>query len=138
MTFTEASLKTKLSQPPPIGEENFQYLITVGEQGNMCSFKDVLRWNKDKVNVQMLESMQKMVDFQHNKSIEMLKLRYLLPNLASLCLHKSTAANFYLFTERNKELLEKICEDMVGGPSIVLTRKAVADKTLIRDSRNWF
>ena len=37
--------------------------------------------------------------------------------------------------EGDKDFLEKIRED-VGGPSIVFTRKAVVDETLIRKSTN--
>ena len=66
----------------------------------------------------------------------MLKLGCTLPNLANFCLHKSTSAKFYPFTESDKDLLQKIREDMVGGPSIVFTRKAVVDKTFIRNSGN--
>ena len=51
-------------------------------------------------------------------------------------LHKSTNVKFYPFTETDKELLEKIRDDMVGGPSIAFTREAVVDETLIRISAN--
>ena len=64
----------------------------------------------------------------------MLKLGCTLPNLANICLHKSTDSKFYPFTERDKDLLEKIREDMVGGLSIVFTRKAVDNETFIRKS----
>ena len=77
-----------------------------------------------------------MIDFYHNKGIVMLKLGCTLPNLAKVCLHKSTDSKFYLFIEYDKDLLEKIREDMVGGPSIVFTRKAVVDETFIRKSSN--
>ena len=66
----------------------------------------------------------------------MLKLVSILPNLANICLHKSTDSKFYPFTESDKDLLEKIREDMVGGPSIVFTRKAVVDETFILKSTN--
>ena len=66
----------------------------------------------------------------------MLKLGCTLPNLANICLHKSTSAKFYPFTDTDEDLLEKIREDMVGGPSIVFTRKATVDETFIRNSRN--
>ena len=36
----------------------------------------------------------------------------------------------------DKDLCEKIREDMTGGPSIVFTRKAVVDKTFIRNYSN--
>ena len=73
--------------------------------------------------------MQKLFAFYHDKIIDMLKLGCTLPNLANICLYKSTDANFYSFTEGDKDQLEKIREDVVGGPSIVFTRKAVVDET---------
>ena len=85
----------------------------------------------------MLEIMQKMVDFYHNKGIDMLKLGCILPNFANICLQKSITAKFYPFTESGKNLLEKIREDMHDGPSIIFTRKIVVDETFIRDLTNW-
>ena len=64
----------------------------------------------------------------------MLKLGCTLPNLANNCLHKSTDAIFYPFREADKDLLEKIREDVVGGPSIVFTRKAVVDEIFVQKS----
>ena len=80
--------------------------------------------------------MQKMIEFYHNKGIDMLKSGGTPPNLANICLHKSTDSKFYPFTDSDKDLLGKIREDMVGGPSIVLTCKAVVDETFIRKSSN--
>ena len=81
--------------------------------------------------------MQKMIEFYHDKGIDMLKLGCTLPNLANICLHKSTNHKFYPFFEGDKDLCEKIREDMTaGGPSIVFTRKAVVDQTYIRKSSN--
>ena len=78
--------------------------------------------------------MQQMLIFYHKKVIDMLKLGCTLPNPAINCLHKSTSAKFYPFTETAKDLLQKIPEDMVGGPSIVLTRKTVINETFIWNS----
>ena len=66
----------------------------------------------------------------------MLKLGCTLLGLANNCLHKSTDSKFSPFTESDKDLLEKIREDMVGGPSFVFTSKAVVDETFIRKSSN--
>ena len=66
----------------------------------------------------------------------MLKLGCTLPNMANGCLHKSTNAKLFPFTETDKNLLQKIREDMVGGPSIVFTSKAVVHEPFIRNSRN--
>ena len=63
----------------------------------------------------------------------MLKLGCTLPNLANICLHKSTDASFYPFTEGDKDLLEKIREGVVCGQFINFTRKAVVDETFVRN-----
>ena len=132
----EALSKLKFSKPPPSGEENFQYLLDIWSHENMCTFEDFLRWYNNKNVVPTLEAMQKMVAFYHKKGIDMLKLGCTLPNLANICLHKSTSAILYPFTETKKDLLQKIREDMVRGLSIVFIRKAVVDKTFIRISGN--
>ena len=80
--------------------------------------------------------MQKMLVVSYKKGIVMLKLRCTLPNLADICLHKSTNAKFSPFTETDKELLQKIREDMVGAPSIIFTHKAVVDETFNQEFKN--
>ena len=104
----------------------------------MCTFKDFLRWYNNKDVVPTHEAMQKMVAFCHKKGIDMLKVGCTLPNLANICLHKSTSAKLYPITGTDKDLLQKIREDLFGGPSIVFTRKAVVDETFIPDSGNIF
>ena len=134
LTIEQAVVKLKLSKPPPTGIENHQYLQHIWKQEQMSSFKDFLRWYNNKDVVPTLQAMQKLIDFYHDKDIDMLKLGCTLTNLVNICLHKSTDAKFYPFTQGNKDLLEKIRD--VGGPSIVFTRKAVVNETFIRKSTN--
>ena len=122
----EAVSKLKLSKPPPSGGENYQYLLDIWNHENMCTFKDFQHWYNNK-DVPTMEAMQKMLAFNHKKGIDMLKLGCTLPILANICLHKTTNAKFYPFNETDRNLLQEIREDMVGGPSIVFTRKAVVD-----------
>ena len=136
LTTEQAVIKPKLSKPPPTVIEIYQYLQQIWKQEQMKAFKDFLRWYNKKAAVPTLEAMQKMIAFYHDKDIDMLKLGCTLPNQANICLHKSTDAKFYPFTEREKDLLQKIREDVVGGPTIVFTRQAVVDKTFIRKSAN--
>ena len=130
----EAISKMKLPKPPPSGEENYQYLLDIWNHENLWTFRDFLRWYNIRDVVPTPEAMQKMLAFYHKKGIDMLKLGCTLPNLANICLHKSTSSKFYPFTETDKDLLQKIREDMVGEPSIVFTRKAMVDETFIRNS----
>ena len=136
MTTEQAVVKLKLWKPPPTGKENYQYLQQIWKQEQMSLFKDFLRWYNNIDVVPFLEAMQKVTAFYHDKDIDMLKLGCTLPNLANICVHKSTDAKFYPFTEADKGLLEEILEDAVGGPSIVFIRKAVVDETFVRKSSN--
>ena len=65
-----------------------------------------------------------------------MKLGCTLPNLANLCVHKSTNYELYPFCENDEDLCEKIRDGMTGGLSIVLTHKTVVDETFIRNSTN--
>ena len=121
---------------PPTVAKIYSYLQSVWENNNMQYFSDFLKWYNNKDVVPTLEAIQKMIEFYHNKGLDMLKLGCTLPNLAHICLHKSIDSKFYPFTESDKDLLEKIREDMVGCVSIVFTRKAVVDETFVRKSSN--
>ena len=68
----------------------------------------------------------------------MLKLVCTLPNLANICLHKSTDYKFYPIILSDSDLLEKTLKELSGGPSIVFTRKVVANGTFIRNSNNLY
>ena len=74
-----------------------------------------------------------MLVFYHKLGIDLLKLGCSLPILAKIFPHNSTSAKFYPFNETDEDLLQKIREDMVGGHSIVFTRKALVDETLVRN-----
>ena len=132
----ESLKKLRLKNVPPSGIDNYNYLKVVWEQEKMATFRDFVKWYNNKDVVPTLEAMQKMMEFYHNKGIDMLKLGCTLPNLANICLHKSTNHKFFPFVEADKDLHDKIREDMTGGPSIVFTRKAVVDQTFIRNSEN--
>ena len=69
----------------------------------MKTFQDFVRWYNDKDVVPTLEAMQKMMEFYHNKGIDRLKLGCTLPNLANICLHKSTYNKLYPFAEADKD-----------------------------------
>ena len=97
---------------------------------------DFLCWYNNKVVVPTLEGMKEMIQFYREKGIDMLKLGCTLPNLAIIFLHSSTNTNLYPLPEGDKDLLEKIREDMTVGPSIVFTQKAVVGETKTRLSSN--
>ena len=132
----EAVKKLRLKVVPPSGFDNFNYWESVWEHEQMTTFQDLVGWYNIKDVVPTLEAMQKMMEFYYNKLIDMLKLGCTPPDLANTFLHKSTNNKFYPFVEADKDLHDKIREDMTVGPSIVFTRKAVVDQTCIRNTEN--
>ena len=128
--------KLQIKTVPPSGLDNYNYLQETWKKNGMTVLKDFLKWYNNKDVVPTLEAMQYMIQFYHNKRIDMLKFGCTLPNLANICLHKSTNYKFFPFCESYKDLCEKIKEDMTGGPSFVITRKTVVDETYIRNSSN--
>ena len=115
LTAEQAVIKVKLSKLPPTGSENYHYLQQIWKKEQMSSFKDFLRWYNNKDVVSTLDAMQKLIAFYHDKDIARLKLGCTLPNWDNICLHTSTDAKFYPFREGDKDLMEKIQEDVVGG-----------------------
>ena len=59
LTTEQAVVKLKLSNPPPTGFENYQYLQQRWSQEQMSSFEDFLRRYNNKDVVPTLETMQK-------------------------------------------------------------------------------
>ena len=136
LSHESAMQKLRITRPPLTGDQIYAYLVEVWEREKMLTSKVFLHCYSNKDVIPTLEAMQKMIDFYHNKGNKMLKLGCILPNSANICLQKSTRAKVYPFTETDKDLLGKIREVMVGGASIVFTRRAVVDETFIRKPQN--
>ena len=92
LTTEQAVGKLRMDRIPPTGAENLSYLQSVWENNNMQYFSDFLKWYNNKTVVPTLEAMPN--EFYHNKGIDMLKLGCTLPNLANICLHKTTDSKF--------------------------------------------
>ena len=90
LTEEQALKKLRLKTKPLTGLENYNYLKCIWEQEQMSTYRDFLQWYNNKNVVPTLDTMQKMIEFYHEKGIDMLKLGCTLPNLANICSHKST------------------------------------------------
>ena len=106
LSSEQAVRKLRLNKLPPTGDENYAYLRSIWVSKGMKSFKHSFMWYNNRDVVPTPEAMQKMVEFYHQKEIDMLKLGCTSPNVANICLHKSTDSRFYPFTESDKDLLE--------------------------------
>ena len=108
LSSEQAVCKLRLNKLLLAGDENYAYLRSIWASEWTKSFKNFLMWYNNKDVVPTLEAMQEMIQVYHQKEIDMLKLGCTLSNLANIRRHKSKESKFYLFTESDKDLLEKI------------------------------
>ena len=85
--------KLQIRSVPATGWENYKYLQEIWQKHGKTTFKDFLQWYNNKDVVPTLEAMQKIVQFYHQKKVDMLKLGFTFPNLANICLHKTLMKN---------------------------------------------
>ena len=97
LTSKEYLSKLNLKQSPATGQQNYQYLImiSVWQQENTCSFKDILRWYNNLEVIPTLKAMQKIVDFYHKRGFDMVKLGCILPKLANVFFTNQVLQNFF-------------------------------------------
>ena len=81
LSSKHAVCKLRLNKVPPTVEENYAFLRSIWVSEGMKSFREILMWYNNKDVVPTLKPMQKMIEFYHQKEIDMLKLGCPLPNL---------------------------------------------------------
>ena len=87
-------------------------------------------WYNNKDVVPNLEAMQKMIEFYHQKEIDMLKLDCTLPNLANIWLHRSTDSKFHPFTEGAKTCWRRFVKIWLVFPPLSLHARLWLTKIL--------
>ena len=102
LSSEQAVCKLRLNKIPPAGDENYAYLRSIWVSEGMKSFKDFLMWYNNKDVVPTLEAMQKMIEFYHQKEIDMLKLGCIFPNLAKFACINQQIQSFTLLLEATK------------------------------------
>ena len=122
-----------LKEKPLSGKDIYALHEELWRMEKMKTFRDFLCWHNNKDVVPTLQETKKMMKLNNDQKIDILKLGCTLPNLANICLHKSTDRKIYPFIEADKDLHE-IRSEMTGGRSIAFTGKTLVDKTFIRRS----
>ena len=92
-------------------------------------------WYNNKDVVPTLEVMQKIIEFYHQKEIDMLKLGCTLPNLANICLHKSTDSKNTLLLKTIKTCWRRLVKIWLVVPPLSLHAKQRLAKLLSANQR---
>ena len=130
----EALKKMRLKDVPPSGVDKYNYLKGIWEEEQMSTFRDyyqVVQQQGCCFNTGSSAKSDGILPQQRNRHV---KTRMYTSQFSK---HLSSQVNkFFPFVESDKDLHDKIRDDMTGGPSIVFTRKAVVDQIYIRNSEN--
>ncbi len=102
----------------------------------MSTFRDFLVWYNNLDVAPFVLAIQRLQKFYFDKGIDVFKTAISVPGIARQMLYKTAeeaGAEFSLIDQGNEELHQTIKQNIVGGPSIIFTRHAKADETLIRE-----
>ena len=132
ISISVALKKLGLASPPQGKEQNYQDLREVWKRNHMETFQDFLKWYNNKDVVPTVETLQKMLQFYHQKVIDMLKLGFTLSNLANRIFHLSTSLKFFPFGQEDKSFDDYICEWLTGARSIIFKRYAKVRSSRIK------
>ena len=116
--------------------ENYAYLRSNWLSEGMKSFKDFLMWYKNKDVAPTKEAMQILIEFYHQKEIDMLKLGCTSLSLATVCLHQSTDSKFYLLLKATKTCWRRFLKICLVVPPLSLHAKLWLTKHLSANQRN--
>lgn len=127
----------RLKRPPKSSEdEMYSYLLQVWQEENMLSFRDFLMWYNNLDVVPFVEAIEAFKRYFLNDNIDVFKNCISIPGAARQMLFETglkSGASFALIDVFDKDLYDTIKDNIIGGPSIIFTRKHKVGQTYIRD-----
>ena len=117
--------------------ENYALVQKIWDDNNMQTFKEYLIYYNNLDTEPMVQGVIKMLEFYKSMQIDVFKTTISLPGIARQLLHnyaRDENAWFPLIDAKNKDLFFTIQNNLVGGPSIIFNREAIAGITKIRGS----
>ena len=127
--------KHQRGPPPKSGIQKYNDLQNIWKEKNMSSFRDFLEWYNNLDVSPLIKAVSALQNFYKSRSIDVFKTTISVPGVArQMCFESAinSGATFALFDNTNKDLYHKICNNIVGGPSIIFKRHAKAGETKIR------
>ena len=118
------------------GRANYNALTMVWERQQMHTFRDFLKYYNNSDVIGFVHAVDKMLQFYSRMGVDLFKDTISLPNLARTQLFKQSNTQFPLFDSTNQDLYRIVQQNIVGGPSIIFKREAIAGETPIRNNPN--
>ena len=122
------------SDRPKTGLENYENIKHTWQREGFTAMMDYLQYYNNLDVYPLHKAVKKMVDFYEQHSIDLLKETLTLSGAANKILHRSNKGEgIFLFNFKNKDLYQKVRDNVVGGPSIVFSRYEKVNETSIDD-----
>lgn len=121
---------------PKSGEEIYLELKQLWNDQNMSTFKDFLIYYNLLDVEPGIKAIGKLQIYFREKHVDFMKSAISIPGIARILLFrhsKQMGVNFQLFSNDSIELYKTIKANIVGGPSIIYKREAIANETFIRN-----
>ena len=119
-----------------ITDEQYNYLQKVWAEKDMKTFRDLLTWYNNLDVEPFAIAVERLQKFYRDNDIDIFKTTISVPGIARQMVFKSAkdeGAYFSLIDKKNADLYYSLLESLTGGPSIIFTRKAIANETFIRN-----
>ena len=133
-TPDEVLKKMNLKEIPKTGQENYHDLSVLWND-KMHKFEDFLVYYNNIDTEPFVEGVEKLMTYYHGENVDIFKDSITLPGVARKLLYNSVDPNvhFALFEKKNADLYHTFKNNIIGGPSIVFSRYAEANKSYIRE-----
>ena len=132
ITLKALNLKT----PPKTGLGNYNELKQLWKNNKWQTMKDFLIYYNNLDVIPFVEALEKMLHLYRENKIDLFKNCVTVPSAARHLLFTSVNndVNFALISEKQKDIYSLFKNNIIGGPSIVMSRYHKKDETHIRNN----
>ena len=119
---------------PKTGEENYSDLQSLWKKKNFQSMRDFLIYYNNLDVIPFVEAVTKMITMYKEKNIDLFKNCVTVPSAARRLLFSSVDNDiqFAIISEKQKDIYTLFKNNIIGGPSIVMSRYHKKGETCIR------
>ena len=131
------TLKTlNLKTPPKTGLDNYNELKQLRKNNKWQTMKDFLIYYNNLDVIPFVEALEKMLHLYRENKTDLFKNCVTVPSAARHLLFTSVNndVNFALISEKQKDIYSLFKNNIIGGPSIVMSHYHKKDETHIRNN----
>ena len=115
--------------------EEYEKLQEIWREKEMKNLQDFLVWYNNLDTAPAIEAIEKMMTFYRQMRVDLFKNAVSVPGVARNLIFKHCDEKFSCIQEKDEDLYRTIKANIIGGPSLIMTRHHKVDETLIRGEK---